>query len=262
MIKKGLALGAVMAIMVAMPASAVLFVESSGNLAASADFQLSGTTLTIVLTNTTTADTGANADLLSGVFWDLGGSSSIISADSVFLHNGSTMTQDGATSPGNVFVDLTAAFGGDVSGEFGYATNIQSGFSGAFNGADFGINSSGLGPFGSTSVIGSTNLDGPVSPNGGNFGIAGAGTVSLSPNFPFIINTAANTGGSVIMTLTVATGFSLDDIGNVGFQYGTSICEPFLNGDNCAPIPEPASLTLLGMGLVGLVAFRRKRIIF
>lgn len=271
MFVRGFILGAAGVFALAAPASAVLFVgstvsgESGNTLAASADFSLSGTTLTVVLTNTTTDITEVNSDLLSGVMWDVGGSSSIVSADSVDLTAGSSITFDGLVdgSP----VDLTSgAFDGDVSGEFGYVDDIQSSNPGALGGADFGVAANGFGPFGSATLISSNNLDDPEAPNGPNFGIQGAGAVATPANWdglPLITNTNAGQGGSVTIELTVADGFDLMDIDNVWFQYGTSLDQPGFGGecgDGCEPpIPEPATISLLGLGLAGMALSRARR---
>jgi hypothetical protein len=159
------------------PTSATVFSFSSCVYGASADFQLFGNTLTIVLTNETASDTAVDGHLLSGVMFDLGGTASISSANSVFLNTDSTITEDGSGA-----VDLLGAVflaNPDVSGEFGYVGDIQSSNPGAFNGAQYGIEANGLEPFGDTTLIGPTDLDWPISPNGPNFGIAGAGTVGL-----------------------------------------------------------------------------------
>ena len=47
--------------------------------------------------------------------------------------------------------------------------------------------------------------------------------------------------------------FDLSDIGNVGFQYGTS-----LDG-GWKPVPEPATMGMLALGLGGLGALARRR---
>jgi hypothetical protein len=77
-------------------ASAVLFnfsgnSNASGNpLAASADFTVSGTTLTIVLTNTASSAAMNGADVLDGVFFDIAGANPVFSAGNAALTSGSS----------------------------------------------------------------------------------------------------------------------------------------------------------------------------
>jgi hypothetical protein len=73
------------------------------------------------------------------------------------------------------------------------------------------------------------------------------------------IGNAAVTGAnaliqsSVVFTLgNLPVGFTLADISNVSFQYGTSLNEPNI------PVPEPSTMLLLGSGLLGLWGFRKK----
>ena len=60
---------------------------------------------------------------------------------------------------------------------------------------------------------------------------------------------------SVIFTLSgLPTGFNLSDIYNVSIQFGSSLDEPTLS------VPEPGTLGLLGLGLIGLAMSRRRRL--
>ncbi len=220
-----------------------IFTGSSGGQSASVTFSLIGNnTLSVFLQNTNmTTMTSQPSEVLTAVLFDLAGNITLTpnqASAAKIVYNGDTVTPVGANWQ-------YLNFGG--SG--GYA-----------NGAKQGISTTGLSMFGPTGNFSCGSAC--VAVDGMGYGIATSNYTAKGGNGG--LGKKAMLVGSAQFTLFVPTDFTLSKISNVGFQYGTSITEPFLPGVPPAPapppdkVPEPAGWAMiLGGGVAAFVLRRR-----
>lgn len=242
------------------PSRAALWVGSgtlpnSHSASASADFQLSGTTLTIILSNTSSQTSGfVNSDGLSGLFFDISGTAPTL-----------TLTTTGVNAPSAFAVRSDVALHSGPVNLSTYTPLDNPKMSESVPYWDYD----------QTAAVG--GLGGAVSPTvTQHFGIGAAGFGIFDGNIvdgpPMTIMPAAYDGSinktdfdvkAVTFTLTGFTG-SLSDLGSVRFQYGTALDEGNLTGTMFSPapslgVPEAASVgAWSGLIVLALVAHRRK----
>lgn len=212
-------------------ANAITYVGSSGNLSARAVFSLTGNTLTLTLTNTSMADVLQPTDVLTGVFFNLTGG----------------LTPVSASDPGSsVYYNRII----NVGDGWGFATNVSANGKNSAISATGAVNGLGQSNFSANH----TNLDGlgyGLLSAGDNTGTGNGGVLGHGP---LIKDTAQ-------FVLTVPQGFDLGEVGKtVVFQYGTSLNETHYVGNlQTTPTPEPATLGMLGSGVIGLAAMLRRK---
>jgi len=223
-------------------AAPISFASSSGNLAATASFNVSGTKLLVTLDNTSTHDVLVPADVLNAVFFDITGNP--------------TLTRVSATiSAGGQMINAAFPVGGDVGGEWAFKAAL----SGAPGGGKYGISSAGFGLFGPHDMFPGSNLDGTPGAGGMGYGLLSMGDNTSTGNSP--ITTNPFTKHSVVFVLDgLPAGFHLSDIKNVHVQYGTDTSsEPSFEIFSGA-VPEPASVGLIACSLSLLLSRRRRSV--
>ncbi|HJT34018.1 MAG TPA: XDD4 family exosortase-dependent surface protein [Pirellulales bacterium] len=222
--------------------------DNSGTQAATADFSLNGTILTVTLTNTSTStDTGGNM-----VLTELQFNTTNLSLElSPHLTTESDGTQSGATAS-NILDNSNPAPSLTAIGDNWALEATTAGASQNSAITTTGVETPSQPPssdyFGKPTV---NPLDGP------SYGIA-SNSYGSDPG-PFIL--AQDT---ITFSLDATSSFSLSDLGkSVTFIFGTSSDFTKVTGTPTpgpSPVPEPASVTLWGlMGIAGVIYARRKQ---
>lgn len=221
--------------------AALVFNLTSGARSAQVMMSTSGSNLVITVTNTASADALVPTDVLTAVFFNVSGTPLSLSPLSATLKAGSSIVGKSGAVPA-----ITTETGNSVASEWAYKGGINGPGSSAY-----GISSTGIGIFGPGDRFNTaTNLQGPTSPAGLQYGITTAGDNPATGNGDF--NANALVKNSVIFTLSgLPAGFNLSRVTDVTVLYGTSASDPFIT------VPTPGPIALLSAGL--LIVGRRRR---
>jgi len=231
-------------------AHGLTYTATNKTLSASATFTVTKLKLVISLSNTATSDPGNSAEILAGIFFTLAGDPVLTPASALLGPDTAIKGRPGVSGPGM-----------NVGGEWAYRNDLT----GLPHGANEGISSTSLKKFSQHFRFPGPNLQGPTAPSGVQYGITSdfdnIGNDKGSLKHQQLIE------NTVIFTLGgLPANFTLTDITNVNFQYGTNLKDPGLNlagtisGDNGGPaIPEPSISVLIATGLVWAFALVRRR---
>jgi hypothetical protein len=219
-------------------ASPIVYYGSNGSLAASASFDLSGSILTIVLTNISNSDVLVPSNVLTGLGFNsdfrLDPSSASLNAGSSVYYNKGPVDDPGVGWGYGYGVDAmgmnSAISASGAVKDLGHS-NFSAGQSKSLGGLDYGILSLG---------------DDPLTGN--------RGVTTKGPLF----------NDSLVFTLNAPDDFTLDDIsGDVSFFYGTKLGESTIRGDrssSASTVPEPGTFALFGTGIGLMLIFMKRRL--
>jgi hypothetical protein len=231
--------------------------EGSVPFKASATFAVSNLELVVTLSNFGTYNPKSTAEILTGVFFDFAGAS-----------GGPHLTPVSATvpMPGDSVIGhrLPSGFDGNVGEEWAYTNNLAYLIPSEGIDDNEGISSTKLKWFKKKDLFPGEKISGTSPLSGVQFGITTLddlfGSGGGLNNKALIQNTAVFVFDlpSALDNLTSAQ--ILGDISQVTFQYGTSIKSGIdIEGAIVAQIPEPNTLSLVALSLLGVLALTRSR---
>jgi len=217
--------------------------DTNETLSASATFAISDLKLVITLSNTATFDPDDCADILTGIFFALAGDPALTPVTALLGPDTAIKDRPGASGPGM-----------NVGGEWAYRNDLT----GLPHGANEGISCTRLKKFNQHFRFPGPNLQGPVSPGKVQYGV--------TTDFDNMGNDKGGLKHQQLVENTVIfmlddlpSNFTLADITDVSFQYGTSLKDATIAGTSgVLVVPEPSTVALVAVGLLGAFASTRQ----
>ncbi len=227
--------------------------EGSVPFKASATFVVSNLDLVVTLSNTGTYDPRSPGDILTGVFFDFVGDPHL------------TPVSATVPMPGDSVLDhsLPSGFTGNVGAEWAYTNGLA--YTTSEGTDNEGVSSTKLKWFKKKDLFSDEKIKGTSPLNGVNFGTTtiealASNAVGAIKNVGLIQNTVVFVFDLPNNLNNLTTDEILADISNVSFQYGTSIKSGLdIAGEMVAQVPEPNTISLVAVGLLGAVALSKSR---
>jgi hypothetical protein len=150
---------------------------------------------------------------------------------------------------------LPLGFSGDVGGEWAYRNDLRN----APLGANEGVSAASLRWFGRNKYLfPGQKISHAGHPGGVDFGLTTL--FDLPGNDKGSIRNKGLIENNIVIVLDgLPENFTVEDISDVTFQYGKSIKEPEITGELVAIVPEPSTITLVAVGLLGALVMIRRR---
>jgi hypothetical protein len=214
---------------------------------ASATIVITNSDLVVTLANTSTSDPNDPYDILTGIFFDIAGDPKLTPVSADLGPDSSIIGQSFRTN-----------LNGNVGGEWAYRNELTH----APLGDNEGISCTTLRWFGARDLFSTKRLPGARSLAEVQFGLT---TLNELPgNEDGALKRRALIEGSVVCTFALPvqlTNFTLSDISGIEFQYGYRLVQPELLGEpvTVVSVPEPSTIGLVAAGLLGVVAFARRK---
>jgi hypothetical protein len=219
--------------------------DAGETLKATATFVVSNLDLVITLSNDATFDPNDRQDILSGIFFNIAGDPKLTPVSAELAPDSLVIAHS-----------LPLGFTGDVGGEWAYRNNLKK----APGGANEGVSAASLKWFGNKRYLfPGQKIRGVGHPGNIDFGLTTL--FDLPGNDKGSIKHKGLIENTIVLVLEgLPSDFTVADISNVTFQYGSTPKEPEITGQQIAVIPEPSTIMLVATGLLGALTVLRRRI--